>query len=165
MPRRGSGNGIKFLRALLTDAPADCVIWPQFRDENGYGRLVHEQKQYWAHRLMCEMAHGAPPSPDHEAAHSCGRGHEGCVNPRHLSWATKTRNQLDRRSHGTKSPCGWRWRPKLTPEQVLQIRALKGTTTQTQREIAGMFGVTDATVRDVWSGKSWKNLVVKRTSS
>ena len=156
MNTRGEGNGFKFLKALLTDAPADCVIWPQFRDTNGYGRLGHEGGHYWAHRFMCEMAHGTPPTPGHEAAHSCGRGNEGCVNPRHLSWATKARNQLDRRAHGTKSPCGWRWRPKLTPEQVLQIRALKGR--KKQCEIAEMFGVTDTTVRDVQSGRSWKKL-------
>ena len=156
MSKKGQGNGIKFLRALLTDAPADCVIWPQFRDPNGYGRLGHDGKGYWAHLLMCELAHGKPPTPEHEAAHSCGRGHDACVNPRHLSWATKTRNQLDRRAHGTAASAGWRWHPKLNPEKVLEIRALRGK--KTQREIAAMFGVTDATVRDVQSGRSWKKL-------
>lgn len=50
---------------------------------------------------MCQKAHGDPPSPKHDAAHSCGRGHEGCVNPNHLSWKTKKQNQADRITHGT----------------------------------------------------------------
>ena len=44
-------------------------------------------------------------------------------------------------------------RRKLTREKVEQIRALKGK--KTQREIAAQFGVADATIRDIYSGKSW----------
>lgn len=152
--RKGRGAAIQFLKALAADSPANCVIWPFFKDRNGYGRLGYQGKGYWAHRLVCELAHGQAPSADHEAAHSCGHGKDGCVNPRHLAWATRTRNQLDRRIHGTKAHSGYRWHPKLTPVDVIQIRKYKGP--MTQAELASTFGVSDATIRDVRSGKSWR---------
>jgi len=43
----------------------------------------------------------------------------------------------------------------LTAEQVEEIRRLRGT--MTQRAIAERFGVTDATIRDIYSGKSWSS--------
>lgn len=151
----GQGKGIAFLRALLDSAPPTCVTWPMSRDpSNGYGRLGVNGKNYWAHRLMCELAKGPAPSAGHEATHSCGNGKLGCVNPRHLDWGTRSRNQLDRRFHGTKARGGRGVRRKLTPEKVAEIRALKGL--KTQREIAAKFGVSDATIRDIYSGKSWK---------
>lgn len=152
--KRGEGRGIKFLMALLADAPPACVTWPMFRDPNGYGRVGYNGKQRWAHRVMCELANGPAPSEDHEATHSCGNGAKGCVNPRHLSWGTRSRNQLDRRFHGTKSHGRWRGaRTKLTQSDVDYIRSQKGLVTQ--RELAEKFSVTDATIRDIYSGKSW----------
>jgi hypothetical protein len=70
----------------------------------------------YAHRLMCQLAHGDPPTPDHIAAHSCGRGHEGCVNPNHLSWKTYSENELDKRVHGTTRNPWWGKKGKLTRE-------------------------------------------------
>lgn len=151
-PRKGQGKGILFLRALLTDAPPTCVTWPMCRDLNGYGRIGHEGKAQWAHNLMCRLAHGEPPSSKHEATHSCGNGKEGCVNPRHLSWGTKSRNQLDRRFHGTKALSNYRSvNRKLMPEDVAAIWAMKGQ--KTQREIAAQFNIADATVRDIYAGR------------
>lgn len=151
-PRKGRGRGIQFLRALLIDAPPTCVPWPLFRDVNGYGRVGLEGKAQWAHAVMCRLAHGDPPTPKHEATHSCGNGKEGCVNPRHLSWGTRSRNQLDRRFHGTKALSGYRSiRRKLMPEDVAAIRSMRGQ--RTQREIAAQFGIADATVRDIFAGR------------
>jgi|SRR5580700_477015 hypothetical protein len=120
-----------------------------------YGRVGKNRKILWAHRVMCELVNGPCP-PDHEAAHSCGRGKFGCVHPKHLSWKTRTHNQLDRAQHGTKSLGYYKHRPKLTPDKVREIRDMKGT--KTQREIATQFGVTDATIRDIYAGKSWAHV-------
>jgi transcription initiation factor TFIIIB Brf1 subunit/transcription initiation factor TFIIB len=38
---------------------------------------------------------------------------------------------------------------------VEEIRRLRGTATQ--RALAAQFGVTDATIRDIYSGKSWSS--------
>ncbi len=100
---------------------------------------------------MCELVKGAPPTLRHEAAHSCGRGHQGCVSPAHLNWKTTSQNQLDRAKHGTKG--SWAARGKLTPEEAAQIRALKGQ--KTQQQIADMFGVSRSQVSWIMTGRAW----------
>jgi hypothetical protein len=48
-------------------------------------------------RIMCEEAHGPPPTPKHDAAHDTPNGCIGglCVNGEHLRWATRSENMLD----------------------------------------------------------------------
>ena len=158
MENKGDGEGIRFLRALLVNAPDDCVIWPFFRDSHvGRGRLGHDGKHYWAHRLMCQMAHGDPPTSAHtDAGHLCGKGHTGCVNPKHLAWRTKAENQLDRREHGTTQKSYWGRKGKLTLEQVIEIRSLRGK--KTQIEIAAMFNISDTNVRAIQNGRTWRHI-------
>lgn len=73
----------------------ECITWPFFIMENGYGQA----KDGPAHRLVCEAAHGQPPSSEAVAAHLCGNGHLACVNPAHLRWSTQSQNQFDRKIH------------------------------------------------------------------
>lgn len=153
-------EGIDWLRAHVDFDGEGCLLWPRFRDVNGYGRVSvrvdGKTKIRWAHRVMCELVNGPCP-PDHEAAHSCGRGKFGCVHPKHLEWKTQTANQIDRAQHGTKSRGAYHLHPKLTPEKVREIRRTKGGT-ETQREIAALYGVTDATIRDIYTGRSWPGI-------
>lgn len=143
-PNKGKSVAAKFLHSLVDYNRPRCVIWP-FSRPTGYGMLVHNGKSFYAHRFMCEIAHGPAPTPQHQAAHSCGNGHNGCVNPRHLSWQTNSENQLERRRHGTNGT-----RSKLTPEQVLEIRRLKGV--KSELELAKMFGVSRSTIQYRWGG-------------
>lgn len=139
MGLRGTGKAIAWLREHVAYDGDDCLIWPFCIDRRcGYGRLGYNGKMYWANRLMCEFVNGPPPTPEHESAHSCGRGNEGCVHPKHLSWKTPSQNQLDRREHGTAGNGGKRF--TLTAEQVAEIRSLKGK--RTQVELAKMFGMS-----------------------
>jgi hypothetical protein len=49
-------------------------------------------------RLMCEWHHGPPPTPEHQAGHTCPTGENAqCVNPRHLEWQTREENLSRRR--------------------------------------------------------------------
>lgn len=148
------GNG-KAFRWILDHKDHDgdcCLIWPFYRNPNGYGMLGHLGEQYWAHRVMCEKAHGPAPSQDHEAAHSCGNGHMGCAHPKHLSWKTRSENLLDCREHGTQARSRHGSKGYLTNEQVMAIRSLKGK--KTQDEIALTFGVSPPTIRDIFLGRS-----------
>lgn len=148
--KRGEGEGRKW---LLDHADYDkpyCLIWP-FSRTRGYGHFSFEGELMYAHRYMCELVKGPPPSPEHHAAHSCNRGEDGCVNPTHLDWKTPSQNQLDKRVSGTASRSGGRY--KLTPDDVAKIRALKGR--ETQDAMARMFGVSRRNIGAVLSGKSW----------
>lgn len=149
----GGGLAIAFLRRLIGHVGDECVTWP-FCTDNGYGLLGYHGETHYAHRMMCRLAHGEPPSPEHEAAHSCGHGDQACINPNHLSWKTCSENQLDRAAHGTKNV--WSRRGKLTPEKAEQIRELKGK--KPQREIAEMFGVSRSQISWVMTGRAWVNL-------
>lgn len=152
-PNKGNGFGIAFLKANAAYDGDNCLIWPLNRDPRGYGMLGWLGRSRYAHRLMCAMAKGEPPTPQHQAAHSCGNGHLGCVNPRHLSWKTNTQNQADRREHGTAKWRNNRKRYMLTPEQVLEIRSLKGK--KTQYEMATMFNTSQQNIGDILRGRSW----------
>jgi len=153
-PNRGKGYGYQFLRKHMDYAEEACLTWPLFRDpETGYGMFGHNGRSYHAHRFMCEMVNGPAPSQRHQAAHSCGKGHEGCVHPRHLSWKTNTENQADRHIHGTAGRHGRRYR--LTEDQVKEIRNYSGR--ETIKDIAIRYGVTRSAIRQILQGKVYPN--------
>lgn len=122
-----------------------CLIWPFASKRKGYGSVFHNGRVVSAHRFMCELIHG--PAPEgYVAAHSCNRGGEGCTNPHHLSWKTNSANQLDRTDRGKRS--------KLTKAKALEIRALLGQ--ETPDVTAKRYGVSESAVRQVQSGKTWR---------
>lgn len=141
---KGNGKAAQWLYDRATHSGDDCLIYPFARSrQKGYGFLGHNGQHQYAHRFMCELANGPAPTPEHQAAHSCGKGHTGCVNPRHLRWATNSENQLERRAHGTGKPPNQPKR-KLTVEQIAEVRALKGKVTQ--YELAQRFGVKTGSI-------------------
>jgi hypothetical protein len=125
-----------------------CLIWPFGRIQSGYAAVGRDALA--VHRVMCEYRNGPPPTPKHQAAHSCGRGKDGCVNPMHLSWKTNSENQLERYQHS-----GPTKRAKLTPSQVDEIMALKGRARIA--DIAKQFGVSDSNIRGIHAGHLWKD--------
>lgn len=129
------------------------MTWPFERTWKGYGRMRVDGKRKAAHRYVCEIFHGEPPSPRHVAAHSCGKGHEGCVNPHHLRWATTKENHADRKHHGTLPRGEANGNAKLVYADVLAIKGLLNTTTQ--KEIAQKFGVSRGAIRDIKTKRSW----------
>lgn len=135
-------------------ASDECLIWPYSRNNRGYGQISRGGRPKLVHRIVCEVAHGSPP-PDHQAAHSCGKGHEGCVNPRHLRWATTSENMLDRTSHGTDNRGERQGSSKLTKDDVLAIRASNARVT----DLARSYGVSPSTICGIQSGRTWAWLI------
>lgn len=149
-----------FNEIVLHTDDDECVIWPFHRGADGYGRIQHEGKSNQTSRLVCIAAHGEPPTPRHEAAHICGRGSDGCVNPRHLEWKTPAENQADKVRHGT-APRGERSaRAKLTRSDVQQIRSLHGRLSMTQ--LARRFGVGQPNIHAIVSRRTWAWLPEER---
>jgi hypothetical protein len=152
---KGKGAAIAFIREHAGHQGDDCVPWPMsVHPICGYGYFGFEGKSHYAHRFMCELAHGAAPTKQHQAAHSCGNAR--CVNPRHLSWKTKSANELDKRGHGTANRAYWGPKGKLTADQVVEIRAIGDQ--MTQEAIAQKFGITQSNVRKILTGQTWQKL-------
>lgn len=131
----------------------ECLIWPFSRNRTGYGTYQSPNGGTNAHRYMCVLAHGAPPTPRHEAAHTCGNGHLGCVHPGHLRWATLEENKADMVDHDTHHRGERHHGAKLTENHVRSIRAMKGKATL--GTIAEKFGVSRALVCLIHNRKAW----------
>lgn len=131
----------------------DCLKWPFGVNDTGRGAAAINGKAMSAPRAMCLLAHGEPPTPQHEAAHSCGKGHEGCVNPRHLSWKTTSENRMDMAAHGTLPRGEAVNTAKLTKDQVREIRRIGSR--MDRKDIAGMFGVAPCTIWEIQTRRSW----------
>lgn len=131
----------------------ECLKWPFSVSKHGRGTLTIKGKNMSAPRAMCLLAHGDPPSSSHQAAHSCGKGHEGCVNPRHLRWATASENEMDKLKHGTLRRGHAINTSKLTEQQVREIitRGRAGGINKMARE----FGVSPTAISYILSGKNW----------
>jgi hypothetical protein len=152
--RRTPGEALRFLReSAFTYEGDECLIWPFNRDAFGYARMHHEGRPQFVHRLICEAANGPAPTPKHEAAHSCGRGAEGCCTKRHLSWKTRKENEADKLIHNTHSRGERCVTAKLTEAQVLEIRALEGKARRT--EMAARYGVTSSPIGAILRGQNW----------
>jgi hypothetical protein len=134
----------------------ECLNWPFRPNSAGYAVMQIDKKLIQVSRYICEVFYGPAPTPGHEAAHSCGKGHEGCVNPGHLSWKTSTENEADKRIHGTVVEGERHPKAKLTVEQVLAIRASKGT--ETQSMLSRQYGVSRMSIRRIWNHVSWRSL-------
>lgn len=119
----------------------------------GYGCFGYLGRTYRASRFMCQEAHGAAPADKPQALHSCGNGHRGCYNPRHLYWGSPSDNQQDTVKHGTAKKKGGH-RQKLTDAQVADIRALAAGGVK-QYVIAGRFGVRRETIGQILRG-AWR---------
>ena len=133
----------------------DCLTWPFHISKDGYGRC-HDPKTNnlaTAARIMCTAVNGEPPTQKHHAAHSCGNGNKGCVNPKHIYWATCTQNQRDREKHGTTNRGERYGRSKLTANDVLEIRKLLAT--HSQIDIAHKFNVDPSHISNISRRKQW----------
>lgn len=133
-----------------------CLIWPFARSKQGYGRMSFGGRNHIVSRLVCLKRHGVPPSPKHQAAHSCGNGHLGCVNPHHLSWKTRKENSADSVAHGT-SAAGERHRSaKLNAADVEEIRRRQDEAARYR--LAREFGVSECTISSIIHRRTWRHL-------
>jgi hypothetical protein len=145
-----------FYREIVLKFTGDeCLIWP-FNRVKGYALTHVNRKPKYVCRLALEELVGPPPTDKHQAAHSCGKGKNGCVNPKHLYWATQIENEIDKIRHGTKLHGSRHGASKLTEDQVREIFRLRKT--KTNRAIAEIFGVANQTISKVLNGKNWSSV-------
>lgn len=141
-----------YLNVVLNYEGEECLIWP-FATVNGYGCMRRNGEKGNVSRFLCADVNGPPPTPKHEAAHSCGRGADGCVTRVHLSWKTRAENQADRLDHGTHNRGERQGASKITEQQAREILSLKGI--EPQSSLAARYGISRSAVSDIHVGKNW----------
>lgn len=151
------GEPLRFIHEVALKHEGDeCLPWPFSKSGAGRGQIWVGDVKHVTPRYVCELIHGAPPTPEHEAAHSCGKGHEGCISPHHLSWKTTSENHADKLIHGTHLRGERSGTAKLTEDQAREILRLKGV--KSQYELAKQFGVRQPSISRIHQGKRWAHL-------
>lgn len=147
---------------VVKGEPDECWLWMGRPTRAGYGQLHVNGRMTYAHRFSYELHYG--PIPDGMyVCHTCDV--RNCVNPRHLWLGTHLDNIADAAQKGkyrNRSSAGVVPRPvgtkraKLSPEQVIAIRADRTSST---RELATQYGVGHEAVARIRRGQSWKGLL------
>lgn len=152
------GPDLFIMQEALKYKGTPCLIWPYYRNANGYGVIAskREGQTTIASRRICELVHGPAPTPEHHAAHLCGKGHLGCVAPEHVRWATSQENSDDTIEHGTnkiKARGEAHLSAKLTEADVRAVRKL--LVELTHKQIAARYGVKPETIAAISARKTW----------
>jgi hypothetical protein len=141
-----------FFEKAITYTGDDCLIWPFAVNSWRYaslssGRFRKKYKTNLIARAVCIEVYGPPPTSKHDAAHSPDCISKACINRKHLRWATHKDNMADDR-HGEDNSYA-----RLTNEQVLEIRKLKGI--MTHKEIGEQFGIPRINVTMILNYSNW----------
>jgi len=141
-----------FREVVMTYDGDECLQW-QFTRQSGYGAIKYKGRMWHVSTVICELEYGPRPTPAHQAAHSCGKGHEGCVTKRHLSWKTPADNCADKLLHDTHNRGERNPFSKLTEDDVYTIRSLKGAVSN--MALGKRFGVSATTIHMIHARAKW----------
>lgn len=152
--RAANGECLKWINDHKGYDEDDCLAWPYASGRRGDAVVLHDGRMRSASRVMCEEVHGPAPDERYECAHSCGNGHLGCMNPRHLRWDTRSGNHADKVIHGTDNRGEKHPLAKLSTEQVKRIlHGGEGAAT-----LSVDLGVSRTTVWAIRRGIIWRHL-------
>lgn len=143
-----------------------CIEWTGSLTEGGYGHMWVGDALQLTHRVAFALVHGPiPEGGDVRGMCVCHRcDNRLCINPDHLFLGTHTDNMRDMDGKGRRAPTdGERnGRAKLTPDQVTDIRSLKGQ--MSQAAIGSRFGVSKTLIRRIHQGKAWREFPTTEAS-
>lgn len=130
-----------------------CAPWPFAKDDFGYAKLRYNGRLRRAHEVVCEFVYGEKQSSEHHVRHKCGKGHLGCFSAQCVIWGTRSENMRDSVKHNGLHGEGSHL-AKLKKTDVIYIREMKGKIKQ--RDIAALFGVSQANISLIQSNKNWQ---------
>jgi hypothetical protein len=115
-----------------------------------YGR----SSSHLVSRLVAEAFLGPPPTPLHEVNHR--NGDRSNNRPGNLEWVTRAENVRHSVQTGLFAVGERQWKAKLTADDVLIIREMRGHVSQL--DLATRFGVSNATISNVQLKYSWRHI-------
>jgi hypothetical protein len=111
------------------------------------------------HKLVCLAFHGPRPSESHEVRHLDGSRSNSC--PENLAWGTRKENAQDRTLHGNTVRGERIFTARLTPNDVLDIRARyrkRGGPLQSGAALGREYGVTPENIVAIAKRKTWRHV-------
>ncbi len=139
----------------LVDKTGECWIFTGVKDNYGYGSLFLGNRRVRAHRLSYMLVHGAIPD-GLSIMHVCDV--RDCVRPDHLKAGTHQENMRDMQRKGRNRSGNSVTNPKLTEEQVIEIRRRYKAGGVTQAALASEYGMHPLSICNIVNRISWKRL-------
>lgn len=149
------GTVAAWIEAHANHAGDECLIWPFSRNNQGYADGWISKKRWLIHRYYCQLKNGPPPTPKHHAAHSCGKGKAGCVNPNHVSWKTAKENTADKVQHGTQRR-GVEIKSAVLNDSLVWL--IRNTPNWEGRQLSEYLGVAEGAISNIRNRKAWKHV-------
>jgi hypothetical protein len=132
-----------------------CWIWRGYVNKKGYGMFssyTGSESGGMCHRISWYLINGKIPD-NLCVLHKCDN--PPCVNPGHLFLGTKTDNNRDAREKLRHQFGQYHHRAKFSHAQVLALRSYHIETGIGYRRLARKFDVSNSTMRDLLSGKTY----------
>jgi len=143
----------RFWKYVDAGALSDCWEWTG-ATRNGYGVMSIDGKVVYAHRFSYELHYG--PLKDGECVlHQCDR--RKCCNPYHIYAGTKGDNVRDMYRKGRGNTANNYGGPKVTEQDVRQIRKLAAQGVH-YPVLAAQFGVTIPAISLIVTLKRWPHV-------
>ena len=138
----------RYIKSVVAgELPDDCVVWPYGKYTSGYGSIGGT----YAHRVAYELHNETTIPRGAEVRHTCGKGHLGCFNPKHLIIGSHADNMRDAVDHGTMRRGVEHPQSKLTESDVLEIVA----DPRGDRQVAEAYNVNGSTIWAIRNGRTW----------
>lgn len=134
-----------------TGGPDDCWEWQAQLDKQEYGRIKIARYPRLAHRVAYQLWHGVDPG-EQCVLHLCDNPR--CCNPHHLILGDRAENNRQRSERGRSVVGEKHWHNKLTPQQVLEIRA----SSLAYRELSALYGVSFTHIGDIIRRETWTHI-------
>lgn len=152
--RERPGQKLAWLKEVAATETDECVYHPRMK---GRWNVKWDGSYISCYRFICIWVFGPPKHPKMQAAHSCGNGHLGCTNPKHLRWATHLENIEDKILQGRTTRGERSASAKLTESQVIEIRMAADA--ESAASLAKRYGVSRATISDIIQRRRWEHVV------
>jgi hypothetical protein len=139
------GNGIYF-------EDSQCILWTGQKNEDGYGRIKVNGREFRAHILACCIKNNSLETNCLQVRHLCGK--RSCINPNHLMLGTAKENKADQVIHGTSLH-------KLNVKTANKIRSQYKTRKYTYLKLGKIYSVSESTISKIIRNKIYRSFSQK----
>lgn len=158
LPSRGLARRM-ILDLINMENGEECIFWPFSRDDKGYAQAHWHGIPRKVGGIVCEEVNGRRPDGnprEWKSVYSCGKGAEGCVNPRHIYWGRQNSVEAEKEERGAGNQGEGNGQHKFLETDIPDIRW--ATLSMSDSEIAEYYGVTRKTIARIRHGTGWKHV-------